>query len=78
MQGDVLYDAVALVEDAEDGDALSHRRDTALSVRRRGDLRSRRSSRILLLRALAARAEREGNQQRCGKPLHAYSGIHGS
>jgi len=54
LQGDVLNDAIALVEDAEDGDALGHRRNPALP--RRGDRRigACGGGRILLLRALAA------------------------
>ncbi|WP_028969414.1 hypothetical protein [Sphingomonas sp. URHD0057] len=76
MKRDIADDAVALVEDREDGDALRHR----------GHARDRRGARprplcpglILLLAAAAACRERERNQQRCGGCSHAYSGIHGS
>jgi hypothetical protein len=79
VQGDVLDDAVALVEDSEDRDALRHGRNSALPIRGRSDLRSRGCGRILLLlRALAAGGERKRNQQWCSKPSHAYSGIQGS
>jgi hypothetical protein len=78
-QGDVLDDAVALVEDSEDRDALRHGRDPALPGRRcRRIYRCTRRRRILLLLAAAARGQRQRNQQRCRKSLHAYSGIHGS
>jgi hypothetical protein len=77
MQRDRLDDSVALVEDAEDCDPLRHR-----SHRLGGDgrlvSRPLRCRRILLLATLAARSERERDQQRCSDSLHAYSGIHGS
>jgi hypothetical protein len=78
VERDVLDDAVALVEDAEHGDPLRHRRDARLTVRRRGRVPRRGERRALLLGALAARRQCERNQQRCSKPTHAYSGIQGS
>jgi hypothetical protein len=76
---DVLNDAVALVENAEDRDAPGHRRDAALPVRRRGSLATTARRRVLLRLVLAARHERERGKQRCGSGgLHAYSGIQGS
>jgi len=78
MEGDVLDDAVTLVEDAEHGDALRHRRHAPLAVRGRGRLLGRGERRAVLLGALAARRQRERNQQRCGNIAHAYSGIQGS
>jgi hypothetical protein len=78
MQGHVLDDAVALVEDPEHRDALRHRRDSALAGRRDRRVRPRRSGGIVLFGALAARGEREHSQQGCGGCPHAYSGIQGS
>ena len=78
MKRDILDDSVAFVEDAEHRDALRHWRDAALSGCRRTHLPAGGRGRILLLSALAARSEGERNQDRCGKALHAYSGIQGS
>jgi hypothetical protein len=54
MQRNRLNDAIALVEQAQNRDALRHRRDAALAVRRRGGLARRRQRRILAFLALAA------------------------
>jgi hypothetical protein len=78
VKGDILHDAVALVEDADHRDALRHRCHAALPIGGRGDLPRARCQRILLLGALAAGGERERSQQRCGNSFHAYSGIQGS
>jgi hypothetical protein len=78
MERHVLHDAVALIEDAENGHSLRHRRDSTLAVGRRGGLPRRRRSPILLLGALAARSQCERDQQRCRERTHAYSGIQGS
>jgi hypothetical protein len=78
VKRDVLDDAVALVEDAEHRDALRHRRHAALSRRCWRHLTRWRNRRVLLLRAFSARGERKCDQQRCGGPRHAYSGIQGS
>jgi hypothetical protein len=78
MKRDVLLDPVALVQDAEDGDALRHRSDSALSRGRGRNIPRRSHSRVLLLGAAVASGERERHQQRDGKAPHAYSGIHGS
>jgi hypothetical protein len=75
-QRDVLDDPVALVEDPEDRDALRHRRHSALPGRRRRRLRPRHGR--ILLGILAASGQRERDQQGRGKPIHCYSGIHGS
>jgi hypothetical protein len=77
VQGYVLNDPVALVEDPQNRDALRHRRHTALSVSRRRDPLPRQWS-IRQFASLATRGERERDEQRCGDPAHAYSGIHGS
>jgi hypothetical protein len=75
MERDVLDDSVALVEDAEDGDALRHWRDIGLI-----DARTRllRGALIRLVGAAVARRQRNADQQRYGEFPHAYSGIHGS
>jgi hypothetical protein len=78
MKRDVLDDAVALVEDAEDGDPLRHRRHARLVDARRHRGVGNDRLRGMLLVATAARREREDSQERCGKPVHAYSGIQGS
>jgi hypothetical protein len=74
----VLDDAVALVEDAEDRDALRHRRHSALACAGHGRIGRRRGHRVLLRRAFPARSQRERSQKRCGDGPHAYSGIQGS
>jgi hypothetical protein len=78
LQGYVLNDAVALVEDAEDRDALGHRRDSTLTRGRGRRIRGSRRGGILLLGAFAARAQRQRDRQRCEDPPHAYLGIQGS
>jgi hypothetical protein len=78
MERNVLDDSVALVEDADDCDALCHGRHTALTVCGGCDLPSAGHGRVPLLSALAARGECERGQQRCGNAFHAYSGIQGS
>ena len=78
MQGDVLDDAVALVENAEDRDALRHRSHTALPVRSLRRLRTFGGDRILLLRAFAAGCERKTGEDEWNGCPHFYSGIHGS
>jgi hypothetical protein len=77
-KGHVLDDSVALVENAEHGDALRHGGYSALPRRRRARLGTRGSRHVLLLLAAPACGERQRNQQRCGQSLHGYSGIHGS
>jgi len=78
MERDVLDDAVALVEDAEDGDALGHGRHSALALGGRGNLARLGQGCILLLATLAAGNQRQRESQRCSNLEHAYSGIHGS
>jgi hypothetical protein len=77
MERDRLRNPIALVEDAEDGDALRHRRHRLLHGGLLAWGRLRPGS-VLLFAPLAAGNERERDQQRCGKPVHAYSGIQGS
>jgi hypothetical protein len=78
MKRDVLNDAVALIEDAKDGDPLRHRRHARLiDAWRHSGIGNDRLRGILLI-AAAARREREDSQQRCGKSAHAYPGIQGS
>jgi hypothetical protein len=78
MERHVLDDSVALVEDAEHGDALRHRSHSALPRRGRLHLGHSRRGAVLLRRIPPARGERDRDQQRSEKRPHAYSGIHGS
>jgi hypothetical protein len=59
-QSDILDDAIALVEEAEDGDSLRHRSDSRLRFGRR--LIGRRRRRIAGAVAAFARAERESGE----------------
>jgi hypothetical protein len=77
VKRDILDDPVALVEDSEHRDALRHRSDSGL-VRHRRRLARLGRGLVLLLGAATAASERKQEQQRCGEPAHAYSGIHGS
>jgi hypothetical protein len=77
VQGDVLDDPVALVEDAEDRDPLRHRSEPRLvDARRCGGIGDHRRRRVLLAPLPAARGEHERNG-RCSRETHAYSGIQG-
>ena len=78
MQRDILHDAVALVEDADDRDALRHRGNSALPCGSGGNFLGPWSRCILLLGPAPARRHSERHQQGCGSSSHAYSGIHGS
>jgi hypothetical protein len=78
MQSDILDDAVALVEDAENRDPLRHRSYAALAVGGRGHLLRRGQRCVLLLRSLPARREGKRGKQWSGGLVHVYSGIHGS
>ncbi len=78
MKRDVLHDAIALVEDAEDGDALPHRSHPALAGSGLGDLGRGRRGRIPLFLAAAAGDEGQRDQRQENELSHAYSGIHGS
>jgi len=75
---DVLDDAVSLVEDAEDCNALRHRRDAVLAGRSRCDLAHPRPRRAGLLATLAAGGKRKPDQQQASLAKHLYSGIQGS
>jgi hypothetical protein len=76
MEGNVLHDSVALVEDAEDRDALGHGRDARLARRSGPRLVA---DCIPLLRLLAAAARGDGQrEQQNDRALHCYSGIQGS
>jgi hypothetical protein len=76
VQCDVLDDAVALVEDSENRDALRHRRHAGLVGHRAG--RIGRDIRVLGLAGAIARSQSERERERNGEPVHAYSGIQGS
>jgi hypothetical protein len=79
MQGDVLDDAIALVEDAEDRDALGHWGDSALAIRGCLDLSPGRPGGILSrLAPFAACGKRQAGDRERERRAHAYSGIHGS
>jgi hypothetical protein len=80
MERDILDDAVALVEDAEDRDALAHRSDARLiNAWRNGGVGNHRLRRILLVTAPPTGGNSERHREnRCGLPAHAYSGIQGS
>jgi hypothetical protein len=78
VERDILHDAVALVEDAEDGDALRHRSDSALARRGRRRLFGRLNGRVLLFPASPARSEGKRKQPGGAMLLHFYSGIQGS
>jgi hypothetical protein len=78
MKRDVLNDAVALVENAENRCALGHWSNTALAIGGRGNLAPASQGRILSGPTLAARSERERGEQGCSEVLHVYSGIQGS
>jgi hypothetical protein len=79
MKRDVLDNAVALIEDAEHGNPLRHRRDAGLIAARRDRGVGDGCLRVVLLRAPVACADGEGQQDgRCGESAHAYSGIQGS
>jgi hypothetical protein len=78
VQRDILHDAITLVEDADDGDALRHRRHAALTGRGRGHILVGGRGILLSLTAATTRGQRERDQQRCGSSFHAYSGIQGS
>jgi len=79
MQGDVLDDAIALVEDAEDRNALGHGGDSSLAIRGCRDLSPGRRGGILLrLAAFAACGKRQAGERERECRAHAYSGIHGS
>ena len=78
MEGDVLNDAVALVENAKDSDALGHRSDSALAICSLGGLGSHCCRDIFLPSAFAARCERKRAQDEWNDRSHYYSGIQGS
>ena len=78
VQRDRLDDAVALVEQAENGDTLRHRRHSALAVRSGRGLPRLGQGHVLVLLAFPARGERKRGHQECRAQLHAYSGIQGS
>jgi hypothetical protein len=79
VQGDVLDDAIALVENAEDRDALGHGSDSALAIRGCRDLSPGRRGGILSrLTAFAACGKRHAGERERECLAHAYSGIHGS
>jgi hypothetical protein len=85
LQRQLARDAVALVEQAEDGDALGHRsrprRDGGDGLRNIDRLRLSRRLRVrrLLARAAAAaRREHQGEEGDAGPEVHAWSGVQAS
>jgi hypothetical protein len=79
MKRERFHNAVALVEDAEDRDALRHRRHAALPGRGRRHVGPCLPRRVLLFLPASARDERKREQQGGGgRLLHDYSGIQGS
>jgi len=78
MKRDILNDAVALVENAENRDPLRHRRHATFAIGGRGDLSRGGQRRVPLLGALAARGERKRGDQRSSQGAHVYSGSQGS
>ncbi|HKX91130.1 MAG TPA: hypothetical protein VJM15_01705 [Sphingomicrobium sp.] len=67
MKSDVLHDAVALVEDAEHGNPLRHRRDPRLIWARRNRGVADDRLRVILICAPVACADGKGQQGgRCG------------
>jgi hypothetical protein len=78
MQGYVLHNPVAFIEDPQRSDALGHGRDSRLvQICRRRGVRNHRL-RLILVPAAPAGSECEPNQQGRRELYHAYSGIHGS
>jgi hypothetical protein len=78
VERDVLDDAVALVEDRQHRDALSHGRDAGLiDARRHRGVGDHRRARVLLV-ATAAGRKRERDQNGRRENPHAYSGVQGS
>ena len=74
-QGQVAHDAVALVEQADNRDALAHRRRADLvDDRRQGDVVGNLVYRLFVAAAARAERERGGNQQGAAAP-HASSGV---
>jgi hypothetical protein len=78
VKRDILDDAVALVENAENRDPLRHRRHATFAIGGRGDLPRRGRRRVPLLGAFAARRERKRSDQRSSQGAHVYSGSQGS
>jgi hypothetical protein len=74
VERDVLDDPVALVEDSENRHPLRHWGDAGLAAGRSSPGSCRL---VLLFAAAAAGGQSEREHQRCNKPAHAYSGIHG-
>jgi hypothetical protein len=75
LQSQILDDAVALVEQAEHGDALGHRRHARLVGGRLGNLDGDGIAFRRLVIALAAAGKRgQPGQQEC-RPLHYSPGV---
>jgi hypothetical protein len=79
-KSDVLDDAVALVENADNSNTLGHRRHGLKRSIAAGFLGNRHCSVLLrlLLRTPPTAGERKRDDERCADPRHAYSGIQGS
>ena len=78
VKRDILNNAVAFVENAENRAALRHRSNASLAIGGCGSLASASQGSILFGSSLAARGERERGEQGCSDLLHFYSGIQGS
>jgi hypothetical protein len=77
-QRDVADDPVALVQQAEDGDPLRHRRHPCLPAGGLRGVDGHRTPGRLALRILAALAAAERQQDRCHYDrAHAQSGVQG-
>jgi hypothetical protein len=76
-QGQVADDAVALVEQADDGDPLGHRRDPGLTTD--DGARHIHGDRLAFLRLIRAIAAGKQGQRHQGsrRGAHDYSGIQG-
>jgi hypothetical protein len=78
-QCQVADDSVTLVEQAQHGDALSHRRYSRLLCRRTRNVeRDRLVLGSLVATVAAAYDHQQGDRKEAGYAGHAYSGFHAS
>jgi hypothetical protein len=71
-----MDDPVALVEEADDGDPLVHRRDPGLRLGG-GAVGRCRTGLVFTLLLLPARGKHQNQRDRPGGKAHPYSGIQG-